>query len=203
MNIYLARHPETIGNVERRFYGHTDLDITEIGKAQRKLFLDKYSNIDIDVIYTSPLKRAKDMALMFSKIKNIEVIEDNRLKEICFGDFENKTARQIENTMKFEWDKFINKDIDDYMFPNGESPKAFFNRVIDFENDNFLVDKNQLWICHSGVIRAVLKDVLELSNEGQWHFNIPHCGLIHLEYSEGYLLLRGIDNGIEELFRNE
>ena len=97
MNIYLARHPETIGNVERRFYGHTDLDITEIGKAQRKLFLDKYSNIDIDVIYTSPLKRAKDMALMFSKIKNINYSEQiwnfsyqfiNKI--YCFSTLKNK-----------------------------------------------------------------------------------------------------------------
>jgi 2,3-bisphosphoglycerate-dependent phosphoglycerate mutase len=65
----LVRHGQSIWNLENRFTGWTDVDLTELGKAEAaeagKLLKD--GSYDFDVAYTSVLKRA---------IKTLFVVQD-------------------------------------------------------------------------------------------------------------------------------
>lgn len=58
---------------------------------------EKYKDIDFDICYCSPLKRAQETARIFLADRNpaVEIITDNRLHEMCFGDYEGvKNIRQ-------------------------------------------------------------------------------------------------------------
>ena len=56
--IILIRHCEAEGNIKRVFQGHTDADISENGRKQLDLLRLRCRNMQIDAIYSSPLKRA-------------------------------------------------------------------------------------------------------------------------------------------------
>lgn len=67
--LVLVRHGQSAWNLENRFTGWTDVDLTELGKAEAaeagKLLKD--DGYDFDIAYTSVLKRA---------IKTLNIIQD-------------------------------------------------------------------------------------------------------------------------------
>ena len=61
--VYLARHGESDWNAAKRFQGHSDRPLTELGRQQSKALADKLAAVaELSAIYTSPLRRALDTA---------------------------------------------------------------------------------------------------------------------------------------------
>lgn len=92
MELYIIRHGETVWNSKGLLQGRTDIELNEKGReiaGQRGIQLD---DISFDTIYASPLIRAYETACLIRGHKNIPIIRDNRLKEICFGVYEGKNA---------------------------------------------------------------------------------------------------------------
>ena len=85
MELYLIRHGKTIWNAENRLQGRTDIELNEEGIAAAKELGEKLKNIHFDMIYSSPLKRAFNTAELIRGARNIEIIKDDRLREISFG----------------------------------------------------------------------------------------------------------------------
>ena len=93
--IILIRHCEAEGNIKRVFQGHTDADISENGRKQLDLLRLRCRNMQIDAIYSSPLKRAYQTAEAINSFRNLTVqihedlIEINgpdcSLKIPCYG----------------------------------------------------------------------------------------------------------------------
>lgn len=199
MILYLVRHPQTLGNVEKRFYGHMDLGLTSQGELQIDSFIEKFQDRIPQKIYASPLKRAAILAEAFANQVEKPVEYDERLKEICFGIFENRTAQEIEKQYPKEWELFINSEAGTYPFVEGEHPKDFVERIRAFSVEKLEEKQDQMWITHSGVIRILLCILLEIPFSSQWHFVIGNCGLVKLEIQDGYAKLLGIDNSVEDV----
>jgi len=84
--IYLVRHGQSADNAARILGGRRDSVLTELGIKQAQDIAERLLREDIDLIYSSPLKRALGTASIIAeklKIKNIEV--DARLMERDFG----------------------------------------------------------------------------------------------------------------------
>lgn len=102
MKIFVTRHGQTKWNALRKLQGRQDVELNEIGKKQALIVGEKIKNEEIDIIITSPLKRAKETAEIINKKLNVEIVEDNRLIERCYGDFEGITKeelKEIKNTI--------------------------------------------------------------------------------------------------------
>ena len=85
MNLILVRHAECQGNIENRLSGITDFELTKNGKEQIQHLGLELKNERIDIIYSSPLKRAIETAQAIAKYCNIKNINiDNNLKEINY-----------------------------------------------------------------------------------------------------------------------
>lgn len=147
MGIYLVRH--TTPNIEKGIcYGQTDLNITatfeeEFDKIKQQIPLQKEIKL-----YSSPLLRCKVLAESFDK----EVIYDDRLKELDFGDWEMKA-----------WDAIPKKELDPWMqdfvnvaVPNGESYVQLWNRVKAFFSAIDDIDQQIIIVTHAGPMRAIL-----------------------------------------------
>lgn len=89
MKIYLARHGQTDWNNEMRAQGRRDIPLNAMGRAQAVELRDKIKDIDFDVVYSSPLKRAAETAEI-AVGDRYDIIYDDRLLERSFGDFEGK-----------------------------------------------------------------------------------------------------------------
>ena len=61
-SIYIVRHCEALGNVMRIFQGLTDLDISENGAKQLEYLKERFSGIQLDKVYSSPLIRTRKTA---------------------------------------------------------------------------------------------------------------------------------------------
>ncbi len=101
--LILIRHGESLGNAVRAYLGHTDLDLSPKGYEQAELVRKYFENVDVDLIYSSDLKRAYNTVLPISKMKNIPVITSENLREIYAGEWENKKFDDLEVEYKKEY----------------------------------------------------------------------------------------------------
>jgi broad specificity phosphatase PhoE len=85
MKIILVRHGESEANKAGKHQGKgdkwTNTSLTEKGKQQAKKVAERLKKEEIEIIYSSPLKRAKETAESINRNHNLEIIYDKRLKE--------------------------------------------------------------------------------------------------------------------------
>ena len=77
--VYIVRHCEAEGNNKRLFQGLTDCDITEMGQKQLDLLCERFSEIHLDKVYTSPLIRARKTAEAVRGNRDIPLISNEDL----------------------------------------------------------------------------------------------------------------------------
>ena len=70
---YLVRHGQSLGNLNRIYLGHTDVDLSELGYKQAEITAEHLRGVHFDSIYSSDLKRAHNTALPHARIRNIPV----------------------------------------------------------------------------------------------------------------------------------
>lgn len=83
------RHGQTNWNINKILQGQTNIDLNETGINQAKAKIEEIKNLDINLIFCSPLNRAAQTAKIVSNRK-IPIIYNDSLTERCFGDFEGK-----------------------------------------------------------------------------------------------------------------
>lgn len=150
------RHCEAEGNNKRLFQGSTDCDITELGKKQLDLLGERFKNIHLDKIYTSPLIRAKKTALAIKGNREVPLTEDKNFAELHGGIVEGKpfleTFKSIPGLAEI-W----NNSPQDFAPPGGEAMRNAYVRIWDAvlaavrEN----IGKTVAIATHGGVIRCL------------------------------------------------
>lgn len=178
--IYLVRHGESEANINKRFSGITDVNLSLKGREQARqaglnLKFEKISNI-----YSSPLIRARDTAQIISKEINFDenkIKTDNSLIEVNFGLFENLTWDEISSSYKDESENWIANKIK-YKFPEGEGYYDIIKRV-SFFIDN--VPDNSIIVTHFGVIQSILLYLNIADEMNLWNFKISNCDILVLK----------------------
>ena len=84
--IYLIRHGQTEFNDKNIFRGHLDIPLNSYGNSQAESIGKILKVINFDVIYSSPLTRAKKTAEIINEYQNKNV---NIVVENGFIDFKN------------------------------------------------------------------------------------------------------------------
>lgn len=179
MNIIFIRHGQTNYNKEERAQGQEiDLSLNKIGVNQVKKAI-KYLPESIDLIISSPLKRAVETAYLINKKynKNILLIDD--IKEISYGSLAGKTDLEIKKIMFNKNTKRINISSSFQFHPyGGESLNDVKKRVKVFLNyikKNYL-NKKIVVVTHGGIIEVtqlLLSDMEtpQAKNTGIYSFN--------------------------------
>lgn len=152
--VYLVRHCQSMGNIEQKFQGQFDADISEAGAKQLELLGLRFRNEPIDMIYTSPLKRARLTAEAIAKYHTIDVVEEPGFLEMDVGELEDQPlkvlAAQFPETAK-QWDQ--SPDLCE--FPGGETMAQVYTRV-NGALDKVIVGnpgKTVVVTTHGGVLR--------------------------------------------------
>lgn len=162
MRIYLVRHGETDWNIDRRYQGIEDIPLNNTGVMQAKLCAKALSNIQFDAIYSSPLTRAYDTAMLIAqglrKGHSVNPIEgersstcyevkvDERLIERDFG--------LISGLFPKEREAFIQSKKDANMEPFEHLTARVMETLEEIRNK--YSDGKVLIITHGGVINAIL-----------------------------------------------
>lgn len=96
MKLYILRHGVTDWNREYRLQGQTDIPLNEDGREMARKVSEDYKDVRIDYIFSSPLKRAYETASIVKGDRELEVVTDDRLKEMSFGEYEGTTKDDRE-----------------------------------------------------------------------------------------------------------
>ena len=155
--LIIVRHAQAEGNISRHFHGWTDSNLTDLGHIQAELAAKKLADMPIDVIYSSTLKRALQTAEHIARIKNLEIIKMEELKEINGGDWEGQLFAVLPKKWPVEYDNWENKP-HIHCMPNGESMAEFQERLI--KGINLILSENEgkniCIVTHGTSIKALL-----------------------------------------------
>ncbi len=169
----LIRHAMTDWNASGRFQGHTDRALNDDGRKQAHcLARHVAASEDIDIVFSSPLARARETAEI--AFPNHRLVLDERLKELDFGRFEGHT--EAENQMDPEWAYWYQ---DPYLRP---APGGESYRELRFRAAAWFADLPKLGhvvaVTHSGTIQMLLAHILGLEHP-RWRKRIylRHTGI--------------------------
>lgn len=126
--IYLVRHAEAMGNVQEFFQGRTDCEVSEKGKKQLERLAERFKDIPIEAIYSSPLKRTLSTAEAVNKYHNLPIITNNNLIEIDGGVWEGKPWADLPKLYPVEYDLWQNR-MEDFYIAEGEKMTEVFARM--------------------------------------------------------------------------
>jgi probable phosphoglycerate mutase len=88
--IFLVRHAQSEFNEKGIFQGRLDSDLTPLGFVQARLCAEVLKNKGIELVITSPQRRAYKTAQTISDVLEVPLRVDERIREMSFGDFEGK-----------------------------------------------------------------------------------------------------------------
>lgn len=188
MKFILVRHGETKANVDGVYSGWSNYELTEKGKLQIKTLAKELKAYKVDAIYASPLGRTMETANEIAKVIGKEIVTDDNLKEINFGVFDGKTAKEIEENYPEEWESWL-KDYESYRIPEGECLQDVINRVKGFIDSIKEEEGCYIIVSHGGVIQSIITYLLDLELKKMWHFKCTPGGYVEIDYTNnfGYL----------------
>lgn len=170
MELYLIRHGLTVWNAAGKLQGNADIELNEEGRELAGQLGRKLENIDFDVIYSSPLIRAYETACLIRGHRNIQIIRDQRLRELSFGEMEGVSYTQW-NRPDSPYRYFFTQP-DKYLPPpKGESLEELCDRTRDFIQTVLEADfqnKKRVMIVAHGALNKGLMCYLEKNDKA--HF---------------------------------
>lgn len=168
--IYIVRHCEALGNVMRIFQGLTDLDISENGTKQLEYLKERFSGIQLDKVYTSPLIRTRKTAQAIKGEKAIDIEICEGLIELNGGVVEGKPFKETFGANPELADCWDNHPQDFYP-EGGEAMYNAYERIWNTVTEIAKSNKGKTVACatHGGVIRCLncrltLGDITQLKN---------------------------------------
>ena len=160
--LYIVRHGQVKDYDRFPAYGHTDVDITQIGIMQMETLAQRLKLTDIGVIYSSDLKRSIKGAQIINQFHNVPHYIEPEFKEINFGDWEGLSLSEIREQFPNEMKKRMNDPIGFTPPGNGESVEVFSRRIINHFKSIIKKQngKDILLIGHGVVNRVIISDAL-------------------------------------------
>ena len=171
LKLYIVRHGETKWNVEKRFQGQTDSDLTEKGKEKVGKTGEELKNILFDAVYTSELGRAvKSAEIILSKNinKKNRLQKLTELNEVYFGKWQGLSYNEIFEKYPEEANNYF-YDIKKYYAKNIEAEelkdaldrflKGMDKIVKNHKSGNILV------VTHGTVLEMFINHVINKNTE--------------------------------------
>ena len=172
LSIILLRHGKTAGNLVGRYNGRTDDPLCEEGFREAQ---EAQHYPALSLVYASPMLRAQQTAQIC--FPNAKIVTINDLREMDFGDFEGRTAQEMEQDADYRaW--VAGGCID--RCPNGEGIPDFAQRAAaafaGAVQDAIARGAKEIGVAaHGGVIMAVMT-AFSGSNVPYHEWYVLNCG---------------------------
>ena len=187
--LILARHGETVWNVEKIYRGRTDVNLDEVGIKQAELLGKYLSKWELEAIYSSPLQRALDTANIISRYQKIGVHIAEGLTDFDYGEWQSLAEHEVKRlypTLYNEWHNNPHK----LRMPDGESLEDVRGRAVEVVNS--VLSKYQgsvVLVSHRVVNKVLICSLLGLDNSHFWNIKQDVGGITIFNYSDGRFVL--------------
>jgi len=178
----LIRHGEPVGG--RRYRGQIDDPLSDKGWAQMQAAVGE--TVPWTRIVSSPLLRCRAFAEGLSEQHGLPLALDDRLKEVGFGDWEGKSAAEIEEGAPGTLAHFKLDPVN--ARPAGAEPLADFHARVAAALDDLLeqhTGQHVLLVGHAGVMRMALAWALHIPLEHAYRIEVATASLTRLRFEAG------------------
>jgi len=162
VNIYLLRHGQTNLNRDGKYQGTIDKEINEFGKQQAELLGDRLRRYNIDIIYSSDLKRVVQTSKIINKYINKNIIIKEELREINMGEWDTLSIEE-RYTKDEKYAEEWSKHLEDLSYPGGECGRDVCERTNRVINEVVSGKNKNVAIVTSGGTIAILLS-MEIDN---------------------------------------
>ncbi|MBQ3425804.1 MAG: histidine phosphatase family protein [Clostridia bacterium] len=187
VDVIIVRHGQTRYNKSKACLGRENVAMTETGQMDAGRLAMRMKGIYADVIYSSPLMRARNTAGPYlgthGTAKHAKLVVEPALIERDWGEWEGMSLSKIKNTRPDEYAEFM-ADWLGYVVPGGESfsevqerVNAFLDRIMP-ENDG----KTVYLSTHLGTARHIISHLLGLRPEESRLFWMDNATYTRIEY---------------------
>jgi probable phosphoglycerate mutase len=180
--IIVIRHGETEWNVQRRFQGHGDSPLTELGELQAQAVAESLRGSTVHAIYSSDLPRALRTAEAVARAAwsadetSRPFLTDRRIRERHHGVFEGLSTAEIETRYPGEIERYRAGD-PDYAMPEGESLNRRHARVVEFFEEVAARHRGErvVAVTHGGVLDSLFRHVAGVPVGPPRTFELPNA----------------------------
>lgn len=188
MKIYLVRHGETEYNV-KGLYMSGDIPLSEIGFKQAQNLANRFKNIKVQKVFSSPYERTKQTAKFIEEVVNLEVEYDDDLKEIVRpSEFIGKhlTDPNVQSVKKILKENANNPDFhysdEENFFDLVKRAKRIIKKIKDLTEEDILL------ITHEGFMKVIIATLMfgdelnsQMFDKLYFFFSIRNTGITVLE----------------------
>jgi probable phosphoglycerate mutase len=175
--IFVIRHGETNWNREGRFQGSLDIPLNENGRAQAQAVADAVAALRPELLWSSPLSRARDTASAIAARLGRDLHFENEWRERGYGVIEGCTYQEWNARDAKGYTLYKTND-PDYAPEGGETGRGFYERsVAAFKALAAMPGESACVVTHGGVISALYRWAhgLPLSTPRAWE--VPNTGI--------------------------
>lgn len=181
-----------MGHDTPTYNGHTDVDLTPLGKAQLDAVVEDMAPFQLSAVYSSDLKRARYGGEALARQKNLPLRVEPLFKEMNFGAWESMTFDEVKDKYPGYMEQRM-ADIVNYKIPEGETIHDLWVRVgkgLDTLLENHKNEHVALF-AHSGVNRVILLRALGCPQEMIWRMD-QHYGCLNIidYFHDGFCIVR-------------
>lgn len=184
--LFLVRHGEVEADYQRVFGGRLDMNLSPRGQAQARAMAAFLEPAPLDQIYASPMKRVQQTLapLVNAHRPAPQMLEG--LREVDFGAWTGLTWEQVHDRFgasAFSWLTQLAQG----GIPEAEPPEAFATRVRRCLDEILATapGRSVAVVCHGGVIRMLLAQLLELPLPRMSAFEIDYASVTIVDCAPG------------------
>jgi len=194
LHIFLIRHGRTEWNKKKIFRGHLDIPLDEVGKNQAEATGKFLQDINLSVIYSSPLSRALHTAKIIKEYqsKNVEVVPHPGFLDLSYGEWEGKTYKEVKEIYP-ELYQMWEKEPHRVKIPKGETlleakrrSWQALQKVISQHKSYFIAI-----VSHRVINKLLICGMLGIEESGFWKVKQDPCCINIIEFHNGrFTILR-------------
>jgi broad specificity phosphatase PhoE/ribonuclease HI len=190
----LLRHGETLMSVEKRFSGPTSEPLTAHGDAMARAAADRLAlrrSAPIEAIVCSPVARAVATAKPIAAVLGLEVLVDEGLREVDFGDWDGYTFAEVQAKWPTEMAAWLGDA--DVAPPHGDSMAACGRRVRQ-ARDRILAahpGRTVLVVSHVTPIKTLVRLALDAPVSAMFRMHLDLASISEIAwYADGPATMR-------------
>jgi alpha-ribazole phosphatase len=197
MRLALVRHAEAAEDARGRCYGRLDVGLSAVGRVQCAALAEQFRGEPVGAVATSPALRARETAEAIAAPHGLDVEVAESLRELDFGDLEGRAYDEIAVSDPELYERWMTAPTT-VRFPAGESFADLQERVDAGIAELRRVHRDELVVVatHGGVVRAVLRSVLELPAERIFRIAVEPASVTTLDWVDGEPIVRAVNQPV-------
>ena len=193
--VHLIRHGVTESNRQRRYMGRSDEGLSSEGRRQVRQLALRGATLDIEAVYSSPLRRARDTAEIVGQPYHLRPELAADFTELDLSRWEGLTANQIEARDGEAWQTWC-ADPARLQLP-GIEPFTVLQQRVRRGIEGLLrqhAGGTIAVVTHDGIVRMAVLECLGISLSLYRAMPIDNTGLTTLDFAPERTYLRRLND---------